>query len=83
MVCRFRFRAAARRTRGSPGAVGRSQGMDPLERVLLALRGREVRLLVGRREVQGRLLDLPPVRLVSAGGRVHVVPVQRIASVAF
>lgn len=55
----------------------------PLADLLRSLRGREIAVLVSGREVEGRLIAFPPVTLVSPGGRVMVVPLERIASVRY
>lgn len=55
----------------------------PLADLLRSLTGREIAVLVSGREVEGRLIALSPVTLVSPEGRVTVVPLDRIASVRY
>ncbi len=57
--------------------------MHYLLELLHGLRGREVRLLVGRVQVAGRLLSVDPLLVVDLNGRATLVRLERIRSVEF
>ncbi len=57
--------------------------MHYLLELLHGLRGREVRLLVGRVQVAGRLLSVDPLLVVDLSGRATLVRLERIRSVEF
>lgn len=79
MFCRFDSRSRRRRPAQAPAASAVSQ---PLEPVLSRLVGRPVTLLVGGRQLSGRLLASRPPTLVGPQGQVTVVA-QLVKSVAF
>lgn len=77
LFCQFAFRAA--RPRSAPVQP------PPLQPLLRSLRGREIGILARGRELTGRLLfvDQVNVTLIGPGGRVTVVPLERVTSVRF
>ena len=56
---------------------------DPMALLLRQLVGRELRVLVGRTHLSGKLVTAAPAVLVTAEGRVAVVRAEAIASVEY
>jgi hypothetical protein len=63
------------------GATGRRA--DPMALLLRQLIGRQLRVLVGRIELSGKLVTADPVVLVTAQGRAAMVRTEAIVSVEY
>jgi hypothetical protein len=67
VICHFgRSGLPAKRLPGSPaGGPAGPAGPEPLQALLESLRGHQVTLLVGNREISGKLLTVSPVVMVA------------------
>lgn len=81
--CAVRFAATGLRLLPCPPPGARRARRDPMAALLRRLVGRELRVLVGRTHLSGRLVSADPVVLVTAEGRVAALRAEAIGSVEY
>lgn len=80
----FRFRVAVRPPEPQPPAPPLGAAPEPpLLALLRALAGHQVTVVAGGREMTGKLIQPDPVTLVGGDGKVIVIPVAHVVSVAY
>lgn len=79
----FQFRVAVRSAEPPLAPPLGAAAEPPLLALLRDLRGQQVTVTAGGREISGKLIQPDPVTLVSDTGRVTVLPVTHVIAVTY